>query len=121
MSAPLELLPKFAPIVARHFAAYLELFSDEATELGSQVARRVAAVVAALLALSFALAMACLWILNAVWDTPWRQAELLACCWYSPLRQLPRGSPQYDDPSMAGLPFIGFVPNGRWISSSLWS
>lgn len=77
MSAPLELLPKFAPIVARHFAAYLELFSDEATELGAQVARRVAAVVAALLALSFALAMACLWILNAVWDTPWRQAGII--------------------------------------------
>jgi len=71
------MLPKFAPLVARHFAAYLELFADEAGELGSYLARRVAAVIAALLALSFTLAMACVWILNAVWDTPWRQAGIV--------------------------------------------
>ena len=73
MPAPLELLPKFAPVVARHFAAYLELFADEANELGSYVARRVAATIFALLALGFAVAMACVWFLNAVWDTQWRQ------------------------------------------------
>jgi len=71
------MLPKFAPLVARHCAAYLELFADEAGELGSYLARRTAAVVAALLALSFTLAMACVWILNAVWDTPWRQAGII--------------------------------------------
>jgi len=78
MPAPLELLPKFAPIVARHFAAYLELFADEAAELGTHVARRVVAIIVALLALSFTLALACVWVLNAVWDTPWRQFAIVA-------------------------------------------
>jgi len=72
MAASLELLPKFAPIVARHFTAYLDLFADDAAELGTHMARRIVAIVVALLALSFTLAMACVWILSAVWDTPWR-------------------------------------------------
>lgn len=69
-------LPKFAPVVARHFAAYLELFADEAAELGSHVAKRVLAMVIALLSAGFAVAMACVWILNAVWDTAWRQVGI---------------------------------------------
>jgi hypothetical protein len=73
MPASLELLPKFAPIVARHFSAYLDLFADDASELGTHMARRMVAMIVALLALSFTLAMACVWILSAVWDTPWRQ------------------------------------------------
>jgi len=78
MSVPLGLLPKFAPIVARHFAAYLELLADEAAELASQAAMRVVAMVIALLSASFAIAMGCVWILDAVWDTQWRQLAI-AC------------------------------------------
>jgi len=77
MPTPLELLSKVAPLAARHFAAYLDLFADEATELGTHVSRRVAAIIAALMAIAFALAMACVWILTAVWDTPWRQFTII--------------------------------------------
>lgn len=76
MPAPLELLPKFAPVVARHFAAYLDLFADDAAELGAHVAKRMIATLVALLALSFTIAMACVWILSAAWDTPWRQIAI---------------------------------------------
>jgi uncharacterized membrane protein YqjE len=77
MPAPLDILPKFAPIIARHFAAYLELLADETTELGSHMARRVASLIITMMAVAFALALGCVWILNAVWDTPWRQAGII--------------------------------------------
>lgn len=58
--------------MARHFAAYLELFADEAAELSARLAKRMALIITAFLSASFALAIGCVWILNAVWDTQWR-------------------------------------------------
>ena len=78
MPASLDLLPKFAPIVARHFSAYLDLFADDAAELGTHMAKRMIATLAAMLAFSFALAMGCVWILAALWDTPWRYYGIAA-------------------------------------------
>lgn len=77
MPSALNSLPKFVPIVVRHFAAYLELFADDATELGSRTVRRIVAAVVMVMAFCFALAIACVWILSAVWDTPWRQFAIV--------------------------------------------
>lgn len=74
---PLESLPKFFPVLMRHLTAYLDLFSEDAAELGTHVARRLAAIIVALLALCFAIAMTCVWILSAVWDTPWRDFAII--------------------------------------------
>lgn len=76
MSFQLNLLPKIVPLVMRHVAGYLQLLEEEASDLARLVAKRIIAILIAILAAGFSMALACVWILNAVWDTPWRQAAI---------------------------------------------
>ena len=68
----LWLLPRAAPALLRHLAAYVELaaldFSRAQRELGSVF---IAAIVAAICGL-FCLALACLALIAYYWDTPYR-------------------------------------------------
>jgi uncharacterized membrane protein YqjE len=72
METVLSLLPKLAPLVVRHLAAYVELAADDATALARLLTQRLVAAAVALLGTIFALLMGCLWIVTAVWDTSWR-------------------------------------------------
>ena len=77
MSLQLNVLPKVTPVLARHLTAYLDLLADEAAELGSLLAARAIATLIAILTASFAIALGCVWILNTVWDTQWRQVAII--------------------------------------------
>jgi uncharacterized membrane protein YqjE len=72
MSAVLSLLPRVAPLAVRHLAAYMELAAADAAVLARSLTRRLIAAAVALLGAIFSLLMGCVWILTAVWDTPWR-------------------------------------------------
>jgi len=76
MSAVLSLLPRVAPLAARHLAAYMELAAADAAILARSLARRLIAAAVALLGAIFSLLMGCVWIVTAVWDTPWRGATI---------------------------------------------
>jgi uncharacterized membrane protein YqjE len=76
MSMSLSLLPTAAPIVARHLGAYVELAAAEATELARVLARRLLAAALALLGIVFMLLVGCVWLVGAVWETPWRDPTL---------------------------------------------
>jgi len=76
VSAVLSLLPRVAPLAARHLAAYVELAAADAALLARSLARRLIAAAVALLGAIFSLLMGCVWILTAVWETPWRGATI---------------------------------------------
>jgi uncharacterized membrane protein YqjE len=76
MSAVLSLLPRVAPLAARHVAAYMELAAADAAVLARSLTRRLIAAAVALLGAIFSLLMGCVWIVTAVWDTPWRGATI---------------------------------------------
>lgn len=65
-------LPRAAPALLRHFAAYIDLISlDLAKTSGEIAAQCVATVVTAIFAL-FSLLMGCLAVVAWTWDTPYR-------------------------------------------------
>jgi hypothetical protein len=68
----IESLPKLAPLVLRHLAAYLELTAEEVAALVRDLTQRVLAVAMALVAGIVALLLGCLWVTALAWDTPWR-------------------------------------------------
>jgi hypothetical protein len=76
MSAILSLLPKVAPLAVRHLAAYMELAATDAAVLARSLTRRLIAAAVALLGGLFTVLMGCVWIVTAVWDTPWRDTTL---------------------------------------------
>lgn len=76
MSAVLSLLPRVVPLAARHLAAYMELAAADAAILARSLAQRLIAAAVALLGAIFSLLMGCVWIVTAVWDTPWRGATI---------------------------------------------
>jgi len=78
MSSLLWSLPKAAPILARQAAAYLELAAEDLARARRSLA--TALVVAGVVALSalIVVLMACLAILAATWDTPYRLTAI-AC------------------------------------------
>jgi uncharacterized membrane protein YqjE len=74
----LWLLPKAAPALLRHIAAYVDLASlDLAATCREIAAEFVASAVLAICAL-FALLMGCLIVVALTWDTPYRVAAI-AC------------------------------------------
>lgn len=69
-------LPKAAPALLRHFAAYLDLASlDLARACREFAAEFVACAIMAICAL-FALLMGCLLVVAYTWDTPYRVAAI---------------------------------------------
>jgi hypothetical protein len=68
----LSLLPKLAPLAARHLTAYVELAATDATIAAGLLQRRLLAGAISLLGAVFAVLLACTWLLAASWDTPWR-------------------------------------------------
>ncbi len=71
-------LPKAAPLLLRHFSAYMELVSlDLAQAQRELVAELLAVAVIAICAL-LALLMGCLTLIACTWDTPYR-VTTVAC------------------------------------------
>jgi hypothetical protein len=76
MASALQVLPKLAPLLARHLAAYVELLATAAALLARALAQRLVAAAVALVAALLALQLACAWIVAVAWDTPWRSPVL---------------------------------------------
>jgi uncharacterized membrane protein YqjE len=69
-------LPKAAPALLRHIAAYFELAAlDLARAQHEFTAQLIASVIVAISAL-FAVCMACLGVIAYTWDTPYRLAAI---------------------------------------------
>jgi uncharacterized membrane protein YqjE len=70
-------LPKAAPLLLRHFAAYVELALEELAAAQEEMAARV--LTAAILGVSmfFVIMMACLAVIARTWDTPNRFAAIV--------------------------------------------
>jgi len=107
MSTALLLLPKLAPVLARHIAAYAELTASDVTGAARFLARRLVAGAVAVIAAFFALAIACTWIVAASWNTPWRTpvmgtllslfaAIAVGCAWWVTRRSAAGASPFCD-------------------------
>jgi uncharacterized membrane protein YqjE len=70
------LLPKAAPALLRHLAAYVDLASLDLAQASSQIAAEfVASAIVAVCAL-FAVLMGCLLVVACTWDTPHRVAAI---------------------------------------------
>jgi hypothetical protein len=78
MPPTLALLPAAAPIVARHLGAYVELAAADGAVLARSLAQRLIAAAVALLGIFFTLLLSCVWLVSAVWATPWRGPTLAA-------------------------------------------
>ena len=76
MASALQVLPKLAPLLARHLAAYVELLATDAALLAQALAQRLLAAAVALVAALLALQLACAWLVAVAWDTPWRSPVL---------------------------------------------
>ncbi|HMK84321.1 MAG TPA: phage holin family protein [Steroidobacteraceae bacterium] len=73
----LWLLPKAAPALLRHIAAYIELAAFDLEQSRRDIAPRVIASVVAGLGLFFALLMGCAAVVAVTWDTPHRLAAIV--------------------------------------------
>ena len=71
-------LPKAAPALLRHVAAYVELAAWDLAQTQRQVAASVVAFVVVAICIFFAVLMGCIAILAATWDGPHR---LTAIAW----------------------------------------
>jgi len=68
----LGLLPRAAPLVVRHLAAYAELIAEDLADAQRQFAERLIATALLIVCCAIALVMACIAVLAVTWDTPYR-------------------------------------------------
>ncbi len=72
----LWLLPKAAPALLRHLAAYADLAGYDLVRLEREVAARIVAFVVVAVCLFFAVVMGCAAVVALTWDTPHRFAAI---------------------------------------------
>lgn len=70
------LLPKAAPALLRHVAAYLELFGYELARIERELVASIVVFVVVTICLFFAVLMGCVAVLALTWDTPHRLAAI---------------------------------------------
>lgn len=70
-------LPKAAPALLRHFAAYVELAGIDLARTQREMAASVIAFVVVAFSLAFALLLGCVAVVAATWDTPHRLMAIL--------------------------------------------
>jgi uncharacterized membrane protein YqjE len=63
-------LPKAAPALLRHLAAYFELAALDFQKAQRQIAANLLAVVVVVICLFFAVLMGCVAVIAVTWDTP---------------------------------------------------
>jgi uncharacterized membrane protein YqjE len=68
----LWLLPKVAPALLRHLAAYIELIGYDLARTQREIAASIVAFVIVAVSLFFALLMGCVAVIALTWDTPHR-------------------------------------------------
>ena len=68
----LGLLPRAAPLGARHLGAYAELIAEDIADAQRQFADRLIATALLIVCGACALIMACIAVLAMTWDTPYR-------------------------------------------------
>jgi len=73
----LWMLPKAAPALMRHIAAYLELAASDLEQWRRDFAVGLLATVIAGVAMFFTLLMICVAVIAATWDTPHRVAAIV--------------------------------------------
>jgi len=73
----LWLLPKAAPALMRHIAAYVELAACDLAQSRRELAAKLLASVIAGVAVFFSVLLACAGVVAATWDTPHRVAAIL--------------------------------------------
>src|SRR5271168_3712896 len=69
-------LPKAAPALLRHIAAYLELAELDLARTQREFAAQLAASAVVAICALFAVFMACLGVVAYTWDTPYRVAAI---------------------------------------------
>lgn len=72
----LWLLPKAAPALLRHFAAYVDLASLDLARAHREIARQTLAFAIIVISGLFALIMGCLVVVAWTWDTPHRVSAI---------------------------------------------
>ncbi len=72
----LWLLPKAAPALLRHFAAYVDLASLDLARAQREIAAQVLSVAIIIICALFALVMGCLAVVAYTWDTPHRMSAI---------------------------------------------
>ena len=70
------LLPKAAPALLRHVAAYLELIGYELARVQRELVASIVVFVVVAICLFFAVLMGCVAVLALTWDTPHRLAAI---------------------------------------------
>lgn len=73
----LWLLPKAAPALMRHLAAYVELAGSDLARTQRELAASIVAFVVVAISLFFAVLMGCAAVVAATWDTPHRLVAIL--------------------------------------------
>jgi uncharacterized membrane protein YqjE len=69
-------LPKAAPALLRHLAAYADLASLELARAGREITAQIVASAIVVICALFALFMGCLAVIAYTWDTPHRVAAI---------------------------------------------
>jgi len=72
----LWLLPKAAPALLRHLAAYVDLAGEDLARMRRDLAANIVAFVLIAVCLFFAALMGCVAVLALTWDTPHRLAAI---------------------------------------------
>jgi uncharacterized membrane protein YqjE len=72
----LWLLPKAAPALLRHFAAYVELVAFDLEQSRRDLAQNIIAMVIVGVSVFFAVVMGCAVVVALTWDTPLRVAAI---------------------------------------------
>jgi uncharacterized membrane protein YqjE len=70
-------LPKAAPVLLRHFAAYVDLALEDLASAQEEMASRLLASALLIVSIFFVVLMACLAVVARTWDTPNRVAAIL--------------------------------------------
>jgi uncharacterized membrane protein YqjE len=73
----LWLLPKAAPALLRHLAAYAELAGSDLAQTQRDIAASIVAFVVVAISLFFAVCLGCAAVVAATWDTPHRLVAIL--------------------------------------------
>ena len=71
---------RLIPALARHLAAYVELFAAETVHALSDLKRKMLGALVLLVAGSIMLLLACLWAIAATWDGPHRIQTIAGLC-----------------------------------------
>jgi uncharacterized membrane protein YqjE len=69
-------LPKAAPALLRHMAAYVELVAYDVAQLQRDIVASVVAALIVTLSLGFAIVMGCAMVVAVTWNTPHRIAAI---------------------------------------------